>query len=89
LRDYYDCIVVGGGPGGAWAAKHAADGGASVLLLEKDREIGQPVRCAEAVGEAGLKTVVVPESKWISSIITAAFGKRLSINSLRYFCADL
>jgi len=69
LRNNYDCIVVGGGPGGAWAAKHAADGGASVLLLEKDREIGQPVRCAEAVGEAGLKTVVVPESKWISSMI--------------------
>ncbi|MCH9008876.1 FAD-dependent oxidoreductase, partial [candidate division KSB1 bacterium] len=45
MRDRYDCIVVGGGPGGAWAAKHAADRGASVLLLEKDRDIGIPVRC--------------------------------------------
>ena len=58
MRDSYDCIVVGGGPGGAWAAKHAAQNGARVLLLEKDREVGIPVRCAEAVGETGLKTVV-------------------------------
>ena len=69
MRDSYDCIVVGGGPGGAWAAKHAAQNGASVLLLEKDREVGTPVRCAEAVGEKGLKTVVDPQPRWISNII--------------------
>lgn len=69
MRNAYDCIVVGGGPGGAWAAKHAAENGANVLLLEKDREIGTPVRCAEAVGEKGLKTVVEPQQNWISNII--------------------
>ena len=69
MRDSYDCIVVGGGPGGAWAAKHAAENGVSVLLLEKDREVGIPVRCAEAVGEKGLKTVVEPQPRWISNII--------------------
>jgi len=63
---------VGGGPGGAWAAKHAADGGARVLLLEKDREVGTPVRCAEAVGIAGLKAVVEPQSRWISNVIEGA-----------------
>ena len=69
MRDRYDCIVVGGGPGGAWAAKHAAERGASVLLLEKDREVGVPVRCAEAVGELGLRTVVEPQPSWISNVI--------------------
>ncbi|MCG8608272.1 NAD(P)/FAD-dependent oxidoreductase, partial [bacterium] len=69
MRDRYDCVVVGGGPGGAWAAKHAASRGASVLLLEKDREVGVPVRCAEAVGERGLKAVVQPEPRWISNVI--------------------
>ncbi|MFQ5601645.1 MAG: NAD(P)/FAD-dependent oxidoreductase [bacterium] len=69
MRTSYDCIVVGGGPGGAWAAKHAAEKGARVLLLEKDREVGVPVRCAEAVGEAGLKTVVEPKTKWIANVI--------------------
>ncbi|MFQ5822443.1 MAG: NAD(P)/FAD-dependent oxidoreductase [bacterium] len=72
MRDSYDCIVVGGGPGGAWAAKHAAEKGASVLLLEKDREIGTPVRCAEVVGENGLKMVVEPQLRWITNIIEGA-----------------
>jgi digeranylgeranylglycerophospholipid reductase len=40
------------------AALSAATGGASVLLLEKDREIGIPVRCAEAVGEDGIKKIL-------------------------------
>jgi digeranylgeranylglycerophospholipid reductase len=73
MRDYYDCIVVGGGPGGAWAAKHAAEKGASVLLLEKDREVGVPVRCAEAVGEKGLNMVVQePDPRWITTVINRA-----------------
>jgi len=72
MRESYDCIVVGGGPGGSWAAKHAAEQGASVLLLEKDREIGSPVRCAEAVGVAGLRAVVEPEARWISNVIHGA-----------------
>ncbi|RMF58521.1 MAG: NAD(P)/FAD-dependent oxidoreductase [Calditrichaeota bacterium] len=69
MRQHYDCIVVGGGPGGAWAARHAAEGGARVVLLEKDREVGVPVRCAEAVGEKGLKEVVEPDPRWISNVI--------------------
>ncbi len=50
----YDMIVVGAGPGGSVAAKEAAEKGLKVLLLERDREIGLPVRCGEAVGIAGL-----------------------------------
>ncbi len=72
MRERYDCIVVGGGPGGAWAAKHAAEGGARVLLLEKDREVGTPVRCAEAVGVKGLHAVVEPDPRWISNRIQGA-----------------
>jgi digeranylgeranylglycerophospholipid reductase len=50
MKDAYDVIVVGGGPAGALAARHAAEGGASVLLIEKRQEIGDPIRCAEGVG---------------------------------------
>lgn len=72
MRSEYDVIVVGAGPGGSWAARAAAEKGASVLLLEKDREVGVPVRCAEAVGEVGLKSVVQPRERWIANVITGA-----------------
>jgi digeranylgeranylglycerophospholipid reductase len=61
MQPEYDVIVVGAGPGGSWAAKTAAEKGASVLLLEKDREVGVPVRCGEAIGSASLRAVCAPE----------------------------
>ena len=63
----YDVIVVGGGPAGSMAAWEVAKSGASVCLLEKDRDIGYPVRCGEAVGESGLKQFVEPKESWIAS----------------------
>ncbi|MFH1470729.1 MAG: NAD(P)/FAD-dependent oxidoreductase, partial [Candidatus Micrarchaeota archaeon] len=46
----YDVIVVGAGPAGSMAARDAARGGASVLLIERKKEIGAPVRCGEGIG---------------------------------------
>ena len=66
----FDVIVVGGGPAGSTAARYAAMGGAEVLLLEKDREIGVPVRCGEAVSDAGLKIFVEPQESWINATVT-------------------
>ncbi|HEX9934182.1 MAG TPA: NAD(P)/FAD-dependent oxidoreductase, partial [bacterium] len=70
MNDRYDVVVVGGGPAGSWMAKHAAENGVSVLLLEKDREIGLPVRCAEGVGAKDLARVVDVQSSWISQKVT-------------------
>ena len=69
MNEFYDVIVVGGGPAGSVAAWHAAQGGASVLLLEKDRDIGSPVRCAEGVGHDGLKLIVDPQPNFIQNRI--------------------
>lgn len=66
----FDCIVVGGGPAGSTFAHIAAEGGLSVLLLEKDRDIGMPVRCGEAVSDAGLRIFHEPDPRWIASTIT-------------------
>lgn len=44
-----DVLVVGLGPGGASAAKLARLGGASVLAVERNRVIGEPVQCAEFI----------------------------------------
>lgn len=37
----YDCIIIGGGPAGMYAAIHAARSGCSVLLLEKNDRLGK------------------------------------------------
>lgn len=72
MKDSYDIIVVGAGPAGSTAARYAALAGASVLLLEKDREIGIPVRCAEGVTEKGLeKSIDQINSKWIDQEISS------------------
>jgi digeranylgeranylglycerophospholipid reductase len=67
-----DVLVVGGGPAGCVAAWEAAAAGAQeVLLVERDRAIGAPVRCAEGVGSAGLREFLDPDgAPWISRRIT-------------------
>ncbi|MEM3399417.1 MAG: NAD(P)/FAD-dependent oxidoreductase [Candidatus Micrarchaeia archaeon] len=56
----YDIAVVGAGPAGSSAARVAAEAGAKVILIERKKEIGNPVRCGEGIGkhwldEIGLK----------------------------------
>jgi len=67
MNEYYDVIVVGAGPAGSTAARYAAEGGASVLMLEKDRDVGYPVRCGEAVRKSGLEEFITPDPRWIAS----------------------
>lgn len=49
IKDSYDVIIAGAGPGGSSAAKNLAELGHSVLLLEKRQEIGAPKRCGEGL----------------------------------------
>lgn len=69
LKNYYDVIVVGAGPAGSIAARSAAEKGISVLLLEKDRDVGYPVRCGEAVAKAGVEEFIPADEKWIAAKI--------------------
>ena len=68
MRDEYDIVVVGAGPGGSVAARTAAEE-CDVLLIEKRQEIGAPVRCAEAVFKNMLSGLIRPDRKWIVSDI--------------------
>ena len=67
MKENFDVVVVGGGPVGSTAAEFATKNGASVLLLEKDRDIGVPVRCAEGVGADGLRLFFEPKPQHIQT----------------------
>jgi digeranylgeranylglycerophospholipid reductase len=68
-----DVLVVGAGPAGAvaaWAAGEAAPD-LDVALLERDQKVGSPVRCAEGVGDAGLREFADPTgAAWAARKIT-------------------
>lgn len=62
-----DVLVIGSGPAGSSAAKHAALNGADVILLDKKSEIGTPKRCAEGVSKDGLRKLnIEPSSRWVT-----------------------
>ncbi len=68
-----DVLVVGAGPAGSVAASEAkrAAPELDVVLLERDRVVGLPVRCAEGVGDAGLREFVDPDdAPWVARRIT-------------------
>lgn len=65
-----DILVVGAGPAGSSAAKHAAMGGAKVILIDKKSEIGSPKRCAEGVSTNGLEDLgITPDPRYVTKEI--------------------
>ncbi len=56
-----DLIVVGAGPGGLMAAKEAAKRGLDVLLLEKQYEIGTPIRTSGGSFIKDMDMLDIPE----------------------------
>lgn len=66
MEDKYDVLVVGAGPAGSLAARTVAKQGFSVLLVEKHREIGVPVCCAEGISRESLVKFLEPDPKFIA-----------------------
>ncbi|MFH1820944.1 MAG: NAD(P)/FAD-dependent oxidoreductase [Methanobacteriota archaeon] len=65
MRENYDIVVVGAGPAGSISAYSAARNGASVLMLDRRRELGTPVQCGEAISEDALKELKIkPDPQW-------------------------
>src|SRR5256712_13077554 len=68
-----DGLVVGAGPAGAVAAREAKCAAPELdgALLERDPAPGTPVRCAEGVGDAGLREFADPDgASWVARKIT-------------------
>jgi digeranylgeranylglycerophospholipid reductase len=72
-----DVLVVGAGPAGSRAAEVAAEGGASVLLVEKRKKIGTPVQCAEFLHKKVVRRLEVPSkaiAQEVEGMVTHLFG---------------
>jgi digeranylgeranylglycerophospholipid reductase len=70
MRADYDILVVGGGPAGCEAARAAAADGARVLVVEKDPDIGVPVRCAEGISVRALREFYEPNPVFCRQTVT-------------------
>ena len=69
----YDVIVIGGGPAGSTFARIVAQGGMDVLVVDKRREIGVPVRCGEGLGEREVHSqkLDIPRHAYSTEIVGA------------------
>ncbi|NLI74386.1 MAG: geranylgeranyl reductase family protein [Euryarchaeota archaeon] len=56
----YDIVIVGGGPAGSTTAEYAALSGASVLVLDRRKTIGEPVQCGEFIPDSSEMKVTFP-----------------------------
>jgi digeranylgeranylglycerophospholipid reductase len=68
----YDVLVVGAGPVGSTFARHMAEKGYDVAILEKKREIGVPLQCAGLLGKKIKKVNVLPE-EYILNQVSGAY----------------
>ena len=89
-----DLLVIGAGPAGATAALHAAGSGLDVLIVEKRRRVGEPVRCGEYVPLGLLREVpegVVPVMQKVAGLVCDGriFVKRSARDELFEGVAEL
>lgn len=68
----YDVAVVGAGPVGSTFARHMAEKGFNVVMLEKKKDIGVPLQCAGLLGKTIKKVNILPD-EFIINPVNGAF----------------
>ena len=68
----YDVVVVGAGPAGSIAARHAAVAGARTLVIEEHGASGSPVQCTGLVSSKTLDVCDVEPGAWVYQKIKGA-----------------
>ena len=74
IKMNYDVVVVGAGPVGSTAARHAALNGARVLLIEEHSSIGSPVGCTGLLSTRALaECEIQPSDEFVFNSVRGAF----------------
>ena len=68
----YDVVVVGAGPAGSIAARHAAMAGARTLVIEEHAASGSPVQCTGLVSSKTLDVCGIEPGAWVYQKIKGA-----------------
>ncbi len=68
MNSDFDVVIVGAGPAGSTTAEHAALGGARVLVLERKKEVGEPVACGEFMPLLDEVRAILPKAEDLETL---------------------
>lgn len=78
MMDSYDVVVVGGGPAGLCASRHAALEGCKTLLIEKKTHIDAPTICGEFIPTLEEARSLMPNTQELSDFYQFASSKTIA-----------
>jgi len=78
----YDLVVVGAGPAGSMTARTAAEKGLNVLLIDRNLEVGVPVKCGEFLPSLEEMRRLAPKAEDLEDLFDPPDG--CIVNRTRY-----